>query len=1309
MAKQIKASDIFENDDIFKGIRDSAIQTISMLDKMNAEFVQLATTMKKSIGSQKFDSTKSINEFLTAQGKANTLMEKSINIQKAKSNAEKAASQAQQQLTKNEIEREKLEQQRIRTAQQKAKADQQAAREADKLAKAEERAAAAAQKEASAYAKLEAETRELKNQSKELYAQMLKLEQEGKRNSDQYRQLARTYGDVTDRAREQHQQLLLIDGAVGDNFRNVGNYTTQWQNLQAVLGTVGLAFGIQQLFTGVKGAVDEMKKLRKEASMLGMEGTQIDKFATSVKALSDTFGVDQQELTLAANSMMKQFGMSADDAFRVLKEGYMSGANAQGDLTQQVKEYATQMKDAGGNADTLMLILSKSNKAGIFSDKGIDVVKEFGLRIREQTKATRTAMNDAFGKDFTERIFKGINDGSITTVQALQEVSKKMNDTSIPANKLQTVVADVFAGPGEDAGLEYLKTLTDIGDATGNLVDKNDPFVKQMEKMEQLNQQLAAAQLEFAKSLGSGASSIDELIIKAKILFFTVFIPAVGFILKVVAAFGLLQAAIWINNGGLKVLAESFTNMGSVFQRTTTQANTSAAAQRGAGAAAQTAGTQTQNAGKAMSAVPWVLLITLAIQFATALYDVASGAAAARYANEQLEAQKQAAAKSANARVSDREKDFQRELSQLDRLRRGYMVNGKVVKITDEEYLRRKKKLTDANNQQIKGDIKGVTERNKTYKKELAELKKMEAAWRKEADKGYGANLDKQNMLFEKFTKRSNEIAKKYKLTEDDYIFTVIPFGKTTMGYEKTMAQLGAKIGATNEKLTIYNEEQDRSVESLRDLNTETVENTINRVDNTGKINAHVPSMKKENVELEKMNEYLSEQNSLLNELNQTRLDAQVFLIDERIKKELENQKKLVEESVLIGENQDIKYNTAELEKLLQEKGRLERQQIEERVKFERDEASKWRTEQIMENRKQLEEDYAKAKKDAEGNAAALAKIEADYKQNKQIEAENELQIESDYKLKIQNINEKANLEIMELNKKTDEETINSLKEVTDAVTTETEKQTQTKKDADDKELENLKAMMDKRNEWAKWLTDYFIQQSDKRIDQIDKEIEAAENQFDTLQELAKNGNINAKESLAEQQRIINEANKMKAKEERRKQAIELASSVYQTYNNKVAEGVENPLMDTIKDTVLLQQFVNTLIGSMPSFMDGTEDTGVNGKGVDGKGGFHAILHPNERVVPKALNQMIGDLTNEELATIAQEYQNGKVVRGNSQIMSALDTAVLVSKLDELKSTIENKPEHNIELGQITTSMIEILDSKKTGNMIKTNRFKVRK
>ena len=73
-------------------------------------------------------------------------------------------------------------------------------------------------------------------------------------------------------------------------------------------------------------------------------------------------------------------------------------------------------------------------------------------------------------------------------------------------------------------------------------------------------------------------------------------------------------------------------------------------------------------------------------------------------------------------------------------------------------------------------------------------------------------------------------------------------------------------------------------------------------------------------------------------------------------------------------------------------------------------------------------------------------------------------------------------------------------------------------------------------------------------------------------------------------------------------------------------------------------QFIN----SLPAFEKGTEDTGKNGRGIDGRGGFHAVLHPNERVVPKSLNDKIGSLTNEELTRIAVDYKNNKIIEGNN-------------------------------------------------------------
>jgi hypothetical protein len=235
--------------------------------------------------------------------------------------------------------------------------------------------------------------------------------------------------------------------------------------------------------------------------------------------------------------------------------------------------------------------------------------------------------------------------------------------------------------------------------------------------------------------------------------------------------------------------------------------------------------------------------------------------------------------------------------------------------------------------------------------------------------------------------------------------------------------------------------------------------------------------------------------------------------------------------------------------------------------------------------------------------------------------------------------------------------------------------------------------------------TEFFNKQSEKKIANLDKEISAGEKQLETLKTLADNGNINAKQSMAEQQRIIDEGNRQKLAEQKRQARIKLAESVYSTYSAKVEAGSKNALSDTIKDTVLLQQFIS----SLPAFEKGTEDTGKNGLGVDGRGGFHAVLHPNERVIPKGLNEQIGNLTNEQLAKVAQEYQNGKSINGGLQIQSSLDFALLMNEVKDLKNVMKNKPETNIEIGEITGSLMEIVQSTKRGNNITYNRFKVRK
>ena len=52
--------------------------------------------------------------------------------------------------------------------------------------------------------------------------------------------------------------------------------------------------------------------------------------------------------------------------------------------------------------------------------------------------------------------------GSITTFEVMQLVSDKLNELPESSAAVGTAIADIFGGPGEDAGLKYIRTLKDI-------------------------------------------------------------------------------------------------------------------------------------------------------------------------------------------------------------------------------------------------------------------------------------------------------------------------------------------------------------------------------------------------------------------------------------------------------------------------------------------------------------------------------------------------------------------------------------------------------------------------------------------------------------------------------------------------------------------------------------------------------------------------------------------------------------------------------------------------------------------------------
>jgi hypothetical protein len=344
-------------------------------------------------------------------------------------------------------------------------------------------------------------------------------------------------GDIN----ELDKQLKKIDANVGQFQRNVGGYTQALEQFfprissgigqvtngfkaaqgaaggfNKALGFIGLAVTV---ITGIIDALQSAKETAREfndiqgrlAQTTDLSKLAIQEQSATIVALSRTYEASTNEILNAANTLSKEFGISLGNSLELIEAGFRKGANAQGDFIDQLREYPAQFAAAGGSAEEFLSVLIRAQNEGIYSDKGIDAIKEFGLRIREQTTATRDALTNAFGPKFTQELFDGINKGSITTVQALKRVSKGLQDTSLTAAQVQTVIADTFGGAGEDAGLRYLQLLGDIEGKTDDVVASTNEYESQQLRIFRSNQQLAQSQSLLADSIGASNKDFEIL------------------------------------------------------------------------------------------------------------------------------------------------------------------------------------------------------------------------------------------------------------------------------------------------------------------------------------------------------------------------------------------------------------------------------------------------------------------------------------------------------------------------------------------------------------------------------------------------------------------------------------------------------------------------------------------------------------------------------------------------------------------------------------------------------------------------------
>jgi phage-related minor tail protein len=191
-------------------------------------------------------------------------------------------------------------------------------------------------------------------------------------------------------------------------------------------------------------------------------GDELKKTTEIALLMRDTFEFDVSDSINTVNSLVSNFGITAEQAYNLIAQGAQQGANKNGDLLDTLNEYAPAFAGLGLSAEEFTDTLIQGVASGAFSiDKIGDAVKEFSIRAKDGSDTSAEGFK-ALGLNADE-MFKKFAAGGPEAEQAFQLVIQKLEEMDDPLKQNAAGVA-LFGTMFEDLGVDAITALADIDD-----------------------------------------------------------------------------------------------------------------------------------------------------------------------------------------------------------------------------------------------------------------------------------------------------------------------------------------------------------------------------------------------------------------------------------------------------------------------------------------------------------------------------------------------------------------------------------------------------------------------------------------------------------------------------------------------------------------------------------------------------------------------------------------------------------------------------------------------------------------------------
>lgn len=261
--------------------------------------------------------------------------------------------------------------------------------------------------------------------------------------------------------------------------------------------------GVGESMDSVADAVLMVKK-----NLGDLSETDLTNLTQQAITLDELYGIDMNETLRGVNSLMQQYGLTAQEAMDYIVVGTQNGLDKTNELGDNLSEYAGKFSQAGYSASEYFQLLDNGLKNGAYNlDKVNDAINEVTTRLVDGT------IEESIGSfsTKTQELFTSWQNGGATQKQVIDSIVADIGNCTNQQEALN-LAALAFGTMAEDGNLKFITSLTSVGSTydsvKGSAQGMFDATTTPMQQMESNTRKLQQALVPLGEKLAELANAI---------------------------------------------------------------------------------------------------------------------------------------------------------------------------------------------------------------------------------------------------------------------------------------------------------------------------------------------------------------------------------------------------------------------------------------------------------------------------------------------------------------------------------------------------------------------------------------------------------------------------------------------------------------------------------------------------------------------------------------------------------------------------------------------------------------------------------